>query len=153
MSMDFTKLLDKTAAEIERPPLPPVGDYILKVTKQPAMEDSSDGAYTFVTFLVTGVSALETVDPEDLEKFGGAHNVAGTIRFLFDKQDATKFAQTEFRLKTFLTKHLLLDESLSLRELFSSCVGSEFVGRVGHRPDKNDPEIQYLDIRNVGPAE
>lgn len=152
--MNFADIAKKQISEIERPPLPPSGMYRWQVTKVPSHENIANGDYTQVTFPVKAVEAYDSVDTDDLQKFGGLKNVTSSIRFLFDNKDETKFSQTEFRLRTFLEKHLQIDGigRMTLAEAMTAAFNCQCDGEFGHRPDKNDPELVYGEIRKTSPT-
>ncbi len=151
--MNFAEIANKKMDEIERPPLAPVGMYRFQVTKVPTVEDISNGAYTQVSFPVKAVEAYESVDEDDLKKFGGFKNVISSVRFLFDNNDATKAAQTQFRLKNFIEMHLAVEgaEKMTLLEAMNASVNAQCDGELGWRPDKNDPEVKYAEIKKTSP--
>jgi len=149
--MNFTDALDRKMEEVKRPPNLPTGHYIWQINKVPEQEtfESSRTGTTFnrLTFQVACVSAMDDVDPDDLEEYG---NVAGTLNrksFLFtqDPEEKAQFERSIFQLKRFL-EHCGVDESLSLLEGTNDVVGNQFVGEITHRPDPNDTEVIYAEI-------
>ena len=152
--MNFADIANKKLADIERPPLAPPGMYRWQIVKIPTSENVANDAYTNVTFTCKAVEAYDSVDADDLAAFGGIKNVASQFRFLFDNNDATKFDQTLFRLRTFLEKHLAIDgaEKMSLNEAMNAAVNQQFDGNFFHRPDKNDKELFYGEIQKTAPV-
>jgi len=156
--MKFTDALDRSAEDIVRPPQLPLGHYLLQV-KGPAEIESFTSKKTGddfdrVEFALSCVEAQDDVDPDDLEAFGP---VAGqTLRrtFLFNTTDGKEadFDRSMYNFKRFLVDHLGLPEEGSMEELMASAPGMQCLGRVGHRPDPNDPEIVYAEIDRTASA-
>lgn len=150
--MNFTDALDRKLEEVKRPPNLPMGHYIWTVSKAPEQEsfESRNTGDTFdrITFQVTCVSASDDVDPDELAEYG---NVAGAVNrksFLFTQNPEEKaaFERSMFQLKRFLG-HCGVDEDLSVGEALQAAVGTQFLGEITHRPDPNDPEVIYAEIR------
>lgn len=151
MSLNFADVANKKIDEIERPPLPPVGTYRWRVLRLPEQSKvGKDDQYEVVNFSVQAIEALDDVDMDDYK--GDVTGILNRVQFMFDTQDEAKFEQTLFRLKTFLQKHLLLD-SESVTEGLNDSVGSEFLGTIKWRQDKNDPELFYAEIGRTAPIE
>ena len=150
----FAEIAKKKIADVERPPLPPVGNYRWQVTKAPTIEEIADGQYTNISIPCKAVEAYDNVDTDDLSAFGGIKNVISTVKFLYDNNDATKGAQTEFRIRQFLEKHCAIEgiEDMSIGEGLAKCVNAQFDGVMQHRPDKNDPEMKYAEIQKTAPV-
>lgn len=154
MAMNFNDVLKTKASEIERPPLTPVGTYTVVVKKVPSIETSQDGKWDFLSFNLGLLTAGDDVDVDDLKKFGGLN--AGTVmsrRFIFDKEDDTKFKRTLYDVKRFLFEHLMVEgnDDTPLQEALNNSVGSQCLAFVKWRADKNDPEIQYSEIAKTAP--
>ena len=155
--MNFNDVLNKKAAEIERPPLLPVGHYTAKVAKIPSMDTKSTekGSWDILDFALLPVSAGEDVDLDLLAKFG-AFGPASVQRFsfMFNKDDQAAFDRTLFNLKRFLLDHLQIagDDNSSLKELLDQSVGAHCLMFIRWEPDRNDPEIQYPRIARTGPV-
>lgn len=151
MALNFADVASKAMDEIERPPLPPVGTYRWRVTKLPEQDTvGQDDAWDVVNFQVQAVEALDNVDMSDYK--GEVTGITQRLSFMFDKNDEAKFEQTLFRLKTFLEKHLGLNEP-TLAENLNASVGGEFLGDIVWRQDKNDPDLFYADIRKTAPLD
>lgn len=151
---NFSEIANKKLADVERPPIPPVGMYRWQVTKVPQIENVSNGAYTNITIPCKAVEAYDNVDEDDLQKFGGLKNVISSKRFLYDNQDATKGGQTEFQIRQFLEKHCAIEgiENMSIAQGLAACLNAQFDGEMKHRADKNDPEVKYAEIAKTAPV-
>ena len=71
---------------------------------------------------------------------------------MFDKNDERKFLGTLNRVKTFLIRHLGLPESESIKELLAEATNNQCVIEVSHRPNPNDPEVVYDEIKTTSPV-
>lgn len=151
---NFSEIASKPVAEIERPPLPPVGTYRWKVLKLPVQDkiDSPKGSWDTVTFNVQAQEALDNVDMSDYK--GDVSGIFNRVQFMFDTNDEAKFEQTLFRLRTFLEKHMkVADDGMSVNEALNAATGGEFLGDVAWRQDSNDPETFYAEIKRTAPVE
>jgi len=155
MAMNFNDVLSAKVAEIERPPLIPIGTYRGVVKKIPSLETSNDGKFDFVDFSIQLVAAEDDVDQDDLKAFGGLNNTYARHRFLFNKEDDTAFKRTLFNLKRFLIDHLQVeaDPEKDLKEALNASVNMNCLVFMKWRADKNDPEVQYSEIGKTAPAE
>jgi hypothetical protein len=156
--VDFTQALDVKVAEIERPPLPPVGHYIFKVSKPAVFGDVGNGRFDTVDFVLQGVEATDDVDQDDLASVGGPTAINLRHRFMFNKGDDEESKananRTLFNLRTFLEKHLGMDiEGITLKEAIDQAVGQQCMANVQLRPDRDNPEIVYAEIGRTAPIE
>lgn len=157
MAMDFNKALNTAVSAIERPPVPPIGHYVWQIAKVPVMEKrGQDDMYQIVEFPLKCVGVFEDandVDPDELKAYGKASNIIDRLTFMFDTTDDAKFAQTLFRLRTFLKDHLLLEisDETPLKEALSMTANKRFIAPLSHRPDKNDPEVLYTQVGKTAP--
>lgn len=150
--MRFTDSLDRKLEDIKRPPNLPIGHYVWQVSKHPEIvsREGPNGDFEIVKFPLVCVEPSEDVDPDDLEEYG---NVAGAMvskDFLFPVGEdvAADFARAEFNLRRFLG-HLGVEESLSLGEALAASVNKQCLGKLEHRPDKNDPEVVYQEVKRT----
>lgn len=147
--MDFAAALDVKVGEIERPPLPPTGYYRWKITKPASMTTTKDDAWEIVEFPSAAQEAMEGVDPQALQDFGGLKMIRLNHKFLFDKQEGgeheASFARTLFGLRQFLIEHLGIDPDLSLKEAVAQAQGQEFIAPVEYRKGKDKATGQETD--------
>src|SRR5690606_27514498 len=86
--MNFVEALNVNVQDIEKPPLPPAGHYIFKVSKQPSFaEVGQQEVYDVVNFQLQAVEALGDVDPEELAAIGGVKSVNLRHNFMFNRGD------------------------------------------------------------------
>ncbi len=154
MALDFDAIMNKVADTVERPPLAPLGDYVFKVDKLPDPPrdlKSEKGEWKVVEFPMSGVRATDEVDADMLKAYGEPKNIRVRKSFLFDVNDAAAAAQTEYNMKEFLTKHLGLDGSMTLKEQVNASVGQQCIGALRYRADANDKSVQYHDLGRTAP--
>lgn len=154
--VNFTDALKTKAGDIERPPIVPVGTYVSSVSKVPTIETIGDGKWDTLDFQLLLQVPQDDVDPEALKEYGGLSK-ASVIRhrFMFNKEDEAAFNRTLFNLKRFLLDHLKVEgnENTSLSELIDASVGHQCLTFIGWRPDKNDQEVIYAEIKKTAPVE
>ncbi len=138
-------------AEVERPPLPPVGTYRWKVTKLPEMSTSGNGEWDIVNVSAQALEALDDVEVDDYP--GDIRNVRQSLRFMFNKQDEAEFEKSLFRFRTFLEKHVRVSEGLTIAQAMNESVNGEFLGTIAWKQDKEDTELFYANIARTAPVE
>ncbi len=146
-----SEILSKPAVSIERPPLPPKGTYVLAVQGQPKKTDRKE--YEVLDFTMKGVRPTDDVDTDELKAYGAPSNIIVRKSFLFNTQDEAAFRQTEFNLKEWLTRHLGQDETLTLKELINGAANKQCLGVIDYRPNAENPEIMYPDLKKTAPIE
>lgn len=150
----FADLLDRKAEEIKQPPLLPAGTYLAMVKQYPEVGDlkSDKGQYEKVTFNMEVVSAYE-VDEDAITEFGTVQGFPLRMDFIIDNgEDADAARKREGalnRIKTFLTNLGVLSDEMTLGEGFVASVSAACLVEVGHRPDPNDSERFYVEIKRT----
>jgi hypothetical protein len=152
MALNFAEAASKKIADVERPPLPPVGTYRWSITKLPAQTTSGDEKWDILTFFVR---ALEAMDDVDTDGFAGeVANITNQVKFMFNKEDEAEFEKSLFRVRTFLEKHVkCAEESDSVSQALNKSVNQQFLGTIAWQQDKNDPEIFYANIARTAPLD
>jgi hypothetical protein len=153
MALNFVEALEKTAADIKRPPLLPIGTYEWTIKKY-EFDKSNDSKWEICAFHVTCTGVGDDVDPDALADFGSATGNYQRLTFLFDTEDRARFDQTLYKLKKFLQDHVKCwddNGSGSLKEGIANAVGHKFSGVIRWRADKVDPEVQYSEISKTAP--
>lgn len=150
--MGFMDSLNQKLADIKKPPLPPIGVYRVRVSKQPTMDTIANGKYETLDFPLQALEAVD-VDQEAFHEFGGAKNVQLRLRFLFntDPTETVNYERSLNRLKRFLTVHLGQAETLTTKEAIDTAVGKECLAVVTHRADNEDPEVFYIEVSKTMP--
>jgi len=153
--MDFTQGLDKNLDEIEKPPLVPRGTYIGAVSKHPTLAEVGGGNWDKVAVPVKLIAPTEDVDPDELQAFGDIKAAFVENVFMFDKSTdgEAAFKRTEYNLKMFLQKTLLLPEGISFKEAFAASVGVQFLVTIDWYPEKDNPENIWPRIKSTAPIE
>ena len=149
---NFADIASKKVADVERPPLPPVGTYRWSITKLPQQTTSGDGKWDILTFNVRALEALDDVDMADYA--GEVTNITNQVKFMFNKEDEAEFEKSLFRVRTFLEKHVkCCGEDDTMGQALNASVNQQFLGSIAWTQDKNDPEIFYANIARTAPIE
>jgi len=149
---DFSSILNKKAADIEKPPLPPQGTYRFTITKVPEFSEAASGDWDILNILVQAVEAMDNVDLDDYK--GEVTGIRLRKSFLFNKNDEVEFAKTEYNLRQFLENHVqVLEDEMSIREALNACKGAEFLGDVAWREDKRTEGDFQADIGRTAPTD
>lgn len=145
----FTDALDKKLEEVDRPPVVPVGHYTLRVTEHPEFDEfesrKTGDSFERVTYKMAIVEASDDVDPDELENYGNVAGAPQRKQFLFNNDDDTQFARTEFQHRQFL-EALGISAEMPMKEALAESVGQECLGEIKHRPDPEDPEVIYTEV-------
>lgn len=148
----FSDALNRSSETIKRPPPPPIGHYVMTISKAvPPAEPINTAKFqgSKLTLPVSIVSAAEDVDEDELADFG---NVAGfnlRLDFMFNEApgEETKFESTLNRLKEFCLKCGVEDTpGKALSEMLMELPGTHFIGELKHRANPNDIEEVYPEI-------
>lgn len=151
---DFSAILDRTSAEVERPKPLPIGPYAWAVKGLPRMDKSAKKGTPFVEFTCQPLQAMEGVDEDDLE--AALTKKDGSKKLLGDMTQRLTFYLTEdalWRLKKFLVQDLQIEEGdRTLAALIDEAPGCQFIGTVKHTPT-DDGEGVYANIGSTAPTE
>lgn len=147
---NFSDILTRSAETIERPPLAPKGTYHMVVSGQAKKTERKE--FEVIDFPMKAVRPTEEVDADDFKAWGGKPDSI-TVRksFLFNTTDQIAFDQTLFAMKSWLTDHLSLDPTLSIKELMNAAVNKQCLGVLDYRPDSSNPEILYYNLSKTAP--
>lgn len=153
--VDFKSIANKKPAEIEKPPLPPVGTYRWQITKIPDVGEVSSpkGNWDTVNYQIRAVEAMDNVDLDGFK--GKVENINQRLSFMFDKDDEINFGKTEYRHKVFLQDHVKCwdDDNMSMNEAMNASVGGQFLADIRWDPDKNNPGEYNANIAKTAPVE
>lgn len=155
MALNFAEAATKRVAEIEKPPLPPVGTYRWSVTKLPEITTTQDGAWDIVTYNVRAIEALDDVDMDGYK--GEVTNITSQVKFMFNKNDEVEFEKSEFRHRTFLEKHVrCADDEMSIAQAMNASVNQQFLGKIVWNPGKagsaNEGEF-FANLQGTAPLD
>lgn len=152
MALNFADAASKKVAEIERPPLPPVGTYRWSITKLPIQTTSNDEKWDILTVPCRAMEAMDDVEQDDIP--GEVTNITNQIKFMFNKEDETEFDKSLYRVRTFFERHVkCADEDDTVGQMLNKSVNQQFLGTIAWQQDKNDPEIFYANIARTAPIE
>lgn len=148
----FADALDRTAETIKRPPPPPLGHYVLQVTKVPSPPEEMNSAKftgSKLTIPLAILSATDDVDEDELAEFGNISGVPLRLEFIFNEApgEEQKFEATLNRLKEFCERcGVDVSEGTTVMQWLAELAGCQFIGQVKHKADQNDPTILYPEI-------
>jgi hypothetical protein len=149
----FADLLDRKAEDIQRPPLLPIGIYMAKITKPYATSDlkGKEGKMYERREFPCAIMAPVEVDEVDLEEYGNVANQPFRVDWLLDtdEDESAKREMTLFRIKNFLIACGAMGEDDDLRSGLDNGPNCEFGVEIGHRPDPNNPDVFYLEVKKT----
>lgn len=149
---NFSDILNKKAADIEKPALPPQGTYRFQVTKVPEFKEVGGGDWDMLIVSCVAVEAMDNVDLDDYK--GEVSNIRLSKTFLFNRNDEVEFGKTEYTVRTFLQNHLgVLEDDMSIGEALNVAKGGEFLGDVKWREDNRSPGDFQAEIGRTAPVE
>lgn len=152
MALNFADVASKKMAEIERPPLPPVGAYRFSITKLPEVTTSNDGKWDILTIPCRALEAVDDVDMSDYK--GEVTNIVQSVRFMFNKEDEVEFEKSLFRAKQFFVNHVqCAGDDDALMEALNNSVNAQFIGTIAWKQDANDAEVFHANISRTAPVE
>jgi hypothetical protein len=152
MALNFADVASKKVADVERPPLPPVGTYRWVITKLPAQTTSNDGKWDILTVSCRAIEALDDVDMTDYK--GDVTSINNSVRFMFNKEDEAEFDKSLYRATSFFEKHVrCADEGDTIGQALNKSVNQQFLGSIAWAQDKNDPEIFHANIARTAPLD
>lgn len=147
---DFSALLSRQSAAVERPKQLPIGNYIWSIKGLPRFDKSVKKGTPFVEFTCMPLEAQDDVDQDDLE--AALTRKDGTKKLLGDMTQRLTFYLTEdalWRLKQFLVRDCQIEEGeKTLEQLINDSPGSQFMGTISHTPT-DDGEGVYANIKST----
>ena len=151
MALNFAEAAKKKIAEVERPPLAPMGTYRWAITKLPEVSQSRDEKWDIVNF---SCRVVEPIDAEMDDFKGDPKNITNQLRFMFNKEDEAEFDKSMFRLRSFLENHVgCANDKDTMQQALNNSVNGQFYGYVSWTQDKTDPEIFYANISKTSACE
>lgn len=152
MALNFNEILETKVADIERPPLPPLGSWKMLVQKWDYRETTGkDGTeYDIIEFTLRGMQPGPDVDAELAAAFGDPKNMIQRHSFMFNRGDEQAQKTTMDRLKTFIEKHLAIDYGdASLKQVLPRTINAVCMANITYVPDRNDPTLMHANIKNT----
>lgn len=140
--------------DVEAPPLPPVGDYIWRITKVPSTRKSNDEKWEFLSIPCKVVEPLDNVDATDYK--GDVGNIVMNKQFIFNLEDEAEFDKTLYNVTRFFQDHVKCTEpGMSVAQMINASVNGQFIGAVVWSQDKRDEsgETMQANIGRTAPVE
>lgn len=140
--VDFSKILGKQAAAIEKPKPYPVGTYIALNPKLPDFSAIGKKETPGAVFGLTLIAPTEDVDLDQLKEYG---DIKGkTIRHTMYLSEAT-----EYRTKEELKNSFGIDEEgKTLGQMFNETINKQVYVTIRHRPSDDGQEI-YAEVEKL----
>ena len=153
---NFEESLDIVVEEVEKPPLPPTGNYMFKVNKLSFDVVGTNPEFDVINFILQAVQPIAGVDQEKLDEVGGPSGINMRHSFMFprgdDEETVAKRKKTLYYLKVFLTEHLGVEtEGMKMREACDSAMHAQCMADIVYKPDKDDPQIIHANIGRTAP--
>lgn len=154
MAYDFTKDLMKKPEELTRAPVLPMGTYVCYIsdlfTVNKERKNAQGLPYTIYEFPVR-VLEPKDVNHEALRAFGDLSKAPVMRRsFWYEEGEDIKNQNVSHAIGQFINEHLRA-EGANLLEKMNNSKGCRFVAEIGWRPDRNEPEIHYAEIKRTAP--
>lgn len=152
---DFTDVLGKKAADVEKPVPKPVGSYLASIQGMPKQKkvNAQDEERLIISFACKAQSPMDDVDADDL-----ANPKVGEVSIWpsFNRDFWVDTPEGEYQLREFLTKVLDIEpEDKTLGEMCAESPGKQLIITLKHRPytDRNTNEAEIAtDIGGVAKA-
>jgi hypothetical protein len=147
---DFSKLLQKTMAEVQPPAVPPQGTWRPSIKggakfKERKAGGSDNAPMADAVIPLSFVQPLEDVHPTDLEKFGDFTKETAFHRIpIFTEKDF-------WNVKRFYLTAGFSEEDVNARtsETLLELKGGQVVAYIKHRQNPEDPERPFVDVTNI----
>lgn len=153
--LNFQDALNVKLKDVEAIPLIPQGTYVTTVSKHPTFGAVGEGGrYETCVFILKVLQPTDDVDVKELKDYGDVSKAFIRHQFMFDTEDENAFSKSHNRLIKFLEDHLQIDGAANkeLKQVLAESVNHQCLATIGWRPDKNDPEIMYAEIKSTAPA-
>lgn len=149
--MRLSDTLDTKAADIQRPPNPPLGTYQWQIRELPkegqmSSKGTQDNRWDTLEFSVVCIAATDDVDPTDLEAYGDLQKIRQRKFFMLDTTDDVSAQQTLVNIKDFLLACGAMNEKDTIAEGIANSPNCTFLASLAYRPDPNDPEVIYTEL-------
>lgn len=149
MTVDFSKLLNKQADQIEKPKPVPPGTYYATVGTHKFGQTTSEKQTPYVEFEIRLTQPDEDVDEEQFAEFGGQEKLgARAMRYTFYLTD-----DAEWRLVNFFEALGLGTSGRTLGELIPETQGQALKVTVSHSPNQRQPGEVFANITGHASAE
>lgn len=148
---NFTDILNKRGAAVERPKPLPTGHYIGMVKGLPEQTTIGKNNTPALVFTIALTQPLEDVDASALLEVGGVGGKTMRHTLYLQGKDDNAQKAVEFRLRQFIEQLGCFDESKTFSEMISETPGRAIRIQVQHRPSE-DGQMIYTDIKSTSAA-
>lgn len=151
-SASMADILDKPAAEVEKPKGLPTGSYQWLVTGLPVHGESTKKKTPYVEFTCKCLSAGEDVDEDEVKVW--AERADGTTRALTDATQKLTFYTTPdalWRLTEFLEHCGIDSDGKTVRAMLDDTPNCQFTGYINHEPSQDGTQV-YSKLGKTAPA-
>lgn len=149
MAIDFSRLQGKDLGAVKRPPTPPGGAYNGRITKYEFAESRFDNRETNAKdgVLKLHVKPEEYLEGELPEGVTLADKVFSTEYSIVDAHGAT--LKGLYYVKTFAETLGISTAGRDIMAVAPEMIGCPVTFDLTERPDKNNPEVIYNDVRKL----
>lgn len=151
---NFADSLDVSSADVEAPPILPVGVYNARIVGPGAIDARDNIAppavHDSVIFNCQPTEAVE-VDEDAVEAFGDLSGAFFRVEFLGKQGDPQEQKRLPWQVKRFLVEHCGMDDA-PLGELIANAKGAEFQVVIDHQRSKKNPDSVFVRARRTAPV-
>lgn len=135
MAVDFTKILQKQTASIEKPKPLPIGSYIANNPQLPKFQGIGKNETPAATFGLVIIAPGEDVDPEQLAAYGEWKGKS--VRFNMFLTENSEFRTMEELTNVFGIEQ----EGKTLGQMFNETINKQCLVHIKHRPSDDGTEM------------
>lgn len=142
MAVDFSKILGKQAAAIEKPKVKPVGTYLCNNPQLPKFIAMGKAESPCAEFGLVVLAPQEDVDAEALQEFGEVRGKSIRHRMFLTEA-------SEWRTKEELANSFVIDqEDKTLGQMFNETINKQVLVTIKHRPS-DDGQTMYEEVEKL----
>ena len=142
MAVDFSKILQKQAAEIEKPKPLPIGSYVAVNPKLPDFKGVGKNETPAAEFALVVLAPMDDVDPEHLAAYGDVKGKSVRHRMFLTEG-------TEYRTKEELVNAFGIEEAgKNLGQMFNETINKQVIVKIRHRPNDDGTDI-YAEVESL----
>ena len=142
MAVDFSKILQKQATEIEKPKPLPIGSYVAVNQKLPDFKGVGKNETPAAEFALVVLAPMDDVDPEHLAAYGDVKGKVARHRMFLTEG-------TEYRTKEELVNAFGIEEAgKNLGQMFNETINKQVIVKIRHRPNDDGTDI-YAEVESL----
>ena len=142
MAVDFSKILQKQATEIEKPKPLPNGSYVAVNQKLPDFKGVGKNETPAAEFALVVLAPMDDVDPEHLAAYGDVKGKSVRHRMFLTEG-------TEYRTKEELVNAFGIEEAgKNLGQMFNETINKQVIVKIRHRPNDDGTDI-YAEVESL----